>query len=205
MRPSVSFLGGAFAAVVAMAMGGWIFVARGRGFSAAEEPGALEKRLAPRLRTWFIPAGAREKTNPAPDTAQVRREAMAHWADHCAICHANNGSGDTAMGRHMYPPAPDMREAETQRLSDGELFWIIQNGVRFTGMPAWGAAGGGHNEEDSWKLVRFIRHLPQLSAEEEQTMRELNPKSPDEWKEEEEEKQFLNGGGVNENAHHKHH
>ncbi len=44
------------------------------------------------------------------------------------------------MGRNMYPPAPDMRLAETQQMTDGELFYIIQNGVRLTGMPAWGSA-----------------------------------------------------------------
>ncbi|MEO7144714.1 MAG: c-type cytochrome [Bryobacteraceae bacterium] len=64
-------------------------------------------------------------------------DARAHWADHCAACHANNGSGDTAMGKHTYPPTPDMRQAETQNLTDGELFYIIQNGSRLTRMPSW--------------------------------------------------------------------
>jgi mono/diheme cytochrome c family protein len=205
MRPSVSFFAGVVAAAATLAIGAAIFLSRARGFSAAEPPSAVERWLMPWLRATSIPAGAREKTNPVPDSPEVRAEAMAHWADHCAICHANNGSGDTEMGKHMYPPAPDMREAATQRLSDGELFYIIQNGVRVTGMPAWGAGGGAHNVEDSWKLVRFIRHLPQLSAEEEQKMRELNPKSPEELKEEEEEKEFLNGGSTNEHAHHEHH
>ena len=205
MRPSVSFFGGVLAVILAMSIGGAIFLVRARGFSAAEEPSAVERWLAPRLRSASIPADTKEKTNPVQDTPEVQAEAMAHWADHCAVCHANNGSGDTEMGKHTYPPAPDMREAATQRLTDGELFCIIQNGVRFTGMPAWGAAGGAHNEEDSWKLVRFIRHLPQLTAEEERKMRELNPKSPDELKEEEEEKEFLNGGTTNEHAHHEHH
>ena len=70
------------------------------------------------------------------------------------------------MGRHMYPPAPDMRQSETQQMTDGQLFFVIQNGIRMTGMPAWGS-GSQHDEEDSWKLVRFIRHLPQLTAAEE--------------------------------------
>jgi mono/diheme cytochrome c family protein len=205
MRPSVSFFTGVLVAVVAAAVGGAIFLARARGFSAAEAPGAIERWLGPELRSWSIPATAKEKTNPTPDSPEVRAEGLAHWADHCAICHANNGSGDTEMGKHMYPPAPDMREAATQRLTDGELFFIIQNGVRFTGMSAWGAAAGTHNEEDSWKLVRFIRHLPQLSAEDERKMRELNPKSPEELKEEEEEKEFLNGGSTHEHEHHEHH
>lgn len=205
MRPFVSFLVGVLAAAAALAIWAAIFLVPARGFSAAEAPGAIERWLAPRLRSWSMPAAAKEKTNPIPDSPEVRAEGLAHWADHCAICHANNGSGDAEMGKHMYPPAPDMREAATQRLTDGELFSIIQNGVRFTGMPAWGPVGGAHNEEDSWKLVRFIRHLPQLSAEEERKMRELNPKSPEELKEEEEEKEFLSGGSTQEHTHHEHH
>jgi mono/diheme cytochrome c family protein len=150
------------------------------------------------------PAGARERRNPVIDSPEILAEARAHWADHCAACHANNGSGDTEMGMHMYPPAPDMRQAETQKLTDGELFYIIQNGIRLTGMPSWGTDTGSE-EQDSWKLVRFIRHLPKLMAEEEQEMREMNPKSPDELKEEQEEKEFLNGGQSHEHPQHKYH
>jgi hypothetical protein len=93
-----------------------------------------------------------------------------------------------------------MRQPETQQMTDGELFYIIQNGVRLTGMPAWGG-GSGHDEQDSWKLVRFIRHLAELTAEEEREMQGLNPKSPDELKEEQNEREFLNGGESNEHVH----
>lgn len=86
-----------------------------------------------------VPAGAQEQTSPIGDSSEVLAEARAHWADHCAGCHANNGSGETEMGKHMYPPAPDMRAADTQTLTDGELFYIVQNGIRLTGMPAWGS------------------------------------------------------------------
>ncbi len=113
------------------------------------------------------------------------------------------------MGRNMYPPAPDMRRAETQQMTDGELFFIIQNGVRLTGMPAWGSdTPGGHDEEDSWKLVYFIRHLPQVTVEEKKAMEKLNPKGPDDRKEEEEEEKFLRGEDTNahqdETQHHHH-
>ena len=150
------------------------------------------------------PNGARERENPVPNSTEVLVEARAHWADHCATCHANNGSGDTEMGKHMYPPAPDMREADTQSMTDGELFYIIQNGIRLTGMPGWGS-GSNHDTEASWKLVRFIRHLPKLTAQEEAEMQELNPKSPDELKEEQEEKEFLNGEQLHEQPQHAHH
>src|SRR5207247_5574691 len=69
----------------------------------------------------------------------------------------------------LYPKPPDLRLPETQNLTDGELFWIIENGVRFTGMPAFSNSGGHGGMLDSWKLVHFIRHLPHLTRSEEHT------------------------------------
>jgi|SRR5581483_3345844 len=199
------FSAGALAIVIAALLAGGVLVLGARGFSAREMPSAVERWVAREARGMAAPAGARERTNPIPDSPQVEAEARAHWADHCAGCHANNGSGDTEMGKRMYPPAPDMRQAPTQQMTDGELFFIIQNGVRLTGMPGWGG-GSSHDEEDSWKLVRFIRHLPQLSAEEEREIQSLNPKTPDDLKEEQEERDFLNGENPHEeNEHHHHH
>jgi hypothetical protein len=162
------------------------------GFSARERPGRFETWFARRVRSAAVPLDARRLVNPVPDTPEVQAEARAHWADHCATCHANDGSGETAMGKHTYPPAPDMRLAPTQQMTDGELFYIIQNGIRFSGMPAWGD-GSDQDAPSSWKLVRFIRHLPQLTLEEKKEMQKLNPKSPDELREEEEEEKFLKG------------
>jgi len=98
------------------------------------------------------------------------------------------------MGHGLYPKPPDLRGPRTQKLSDGELFWIIENGVRFTGMPAFGGMGEHGNGEDSWKLVRFIRHLPQLTMEERMEMERYNPKGPDDRTEEQQEEDFLKGG-----------
>ena len=98
------------------------------------------------------------------------------------------------MGPNFYPHAPDMTLRETQSLSDGELFAIIENGIRLTGMPAWGT-GTAESAYGSWTLVHFIRHLPQISSEELEEMARLNPKSPEELKEEEEEQKFLEGEG----------
>ena len=99
------------------------------------------------------------------------------------------------MGQHLYPKTPDMREANTQSLSDGELFYIIHNGIRWTGMPAWGD-NPPENDQDSWKLVHFIRHLPKLSSEELDEMKKLNPQSPQEKEEEEAEEKFLQGEDI---------
>jgi mono/diheme cytochrome c family protein len=203
------FLAGVLTVIVVALAAGGIFVMGARGFSARESPSALERWMARRARSMAAPGNARNRTNPAENSSEVLAEARAHWADHCAGCHANNGSGDTEMGKRMYPPAPDMRQAETQQMTDGELYFIIQNGIRMTGMPAWGGGGSlaakQHDEQDSWKLVRFIRHLPQLSAEEEHEMRSLNPKTPDDLKEEQEERDFLNGENPHEQTEHEHH
>lgn len=191
MRRFGTFLAGILTTFAIVAIAAAVFFARAHGFSAREKPSGLEAWVATQARAMAAPENTAAAVNPVPDSPEVQAEARAHWADHCATCHANNGSGDTEMGKHMYPPAPDMRQAATQNLSDGELFYIIENGVRLTGMPAWG--GSSHSSEDSWKLVRFIRHLPQLTQEEQIQMEQLNPKTPDELKEEQEERDFLNG------------
>lgn len=168
------------------------------GLSARATPTRLETILARSARHLAIPREARLAQNPVLDSPEMQREARLHFADHCAICHGNDGSGDTPIGDGLYPKPPDLRKAETQELSDGELFWIIENGVRFTGMPAFGGNGnhadmGNHgNGQDSWKLVHFIRHLPHLTAAERAEMEHYNPKGPEDRAEEQEENEFLN-------------
>lgn len=157
--------------VVVVAGGVWLVLSLvGRGFSAREEPSWLEEVLARNARKIATPAGARELRNPVELTEGTLGTAQAHWVDHCATCHGLDGSGDTAIGRNLYPPAPDMCDALTQELSDGELFYIISNGIRLTGMPAW---GGLHSEEETWQLVSFIRRLPRLTPEELSRMEQM--------------------------------
>lgn len=83
-----------------------------------------------------------------------------------------------------------MRLPETQNLTDGEIYYIIHNGIRLTGMPAWGDT---ERDPDSWKLALFIRHLPQLSPQEEKDMERFNPTSEVEREEKRREEEFLNG------------
>lgn len=161
------------------------------GISARPGPSALEAAVARRVRNLAIPGAAEVARNPLQASRRVVAEGLAHFADHCAGCHANDGSGLTPLGQGLYPRAPDMRAEATQALTDGALFYIIENGVRLTGMPAWGGAG---QPEETWKLVHFIRHLPSLTPEERALMRRLNPRSPDEWRELQDEEEFLRGG-----------
>jgi cytochrome c len=188
---------------IAGALAGTLAVNLQNGFSTRGEAGAVEAYLAGVARNWSIPKQYKSMQNPAACSPSVLEESRAHWADHCATCHANNGSGDTMLGRTMYPKPPDMRAAGTQRQSDGALYYIIKNGVRLSGMPAFGEPGD--SDADSWKLVCFIRHLPQMASEEERQMRTLNPKTPDEIQEEQQEDEFLNGATTSEHAGHHHH
>ena len=162
------------------------------GFSAKDEPPGLETAIARAMRRYAAPADLQGRKNPLRLTPAVLEEGKAHFADHCAICHANDGSGDTPIGQALYPKAPDMRERATQALTDGELFYIIRNGVRFTGMPGWGT-GPEQEDHQSWGLVHLVRHLPRLTPEELAEMKRLNPKGPHELAEEREAEEFLRG------------
>jgi len=191
MKRSQVWLLSLFVALIAAAVAAplaWFVAA---GISARQKPGPIETRVARTARHFMIPASAREMKNPETATPEVLELARNHFADHCAGCHANDGSGASEMGHHLYPRAPDMREDQTQNLSDGELYYIIENGVRLTGMPAWGR--GGYDDEDTWGLVLFIRQLPHLTKKDLDEMEQFNPRSPAEMQEEEEERRFLNG------------
>ena len=134
-----------------------------RGFSARGEPSRVEIFLARNLRSMAIPSDAKATANPHPFTAAKLPAAQDHWVAHCSTCHALDGGGDSTMGRNMFPKPPDMRTSLSQDLSDGEMYYIISNGIRFTGMPAWGEEDSA---EDIWDLVSYIRRLPELSPEE---------------------------------------
>ena len=179
-------------ALVAVAAGFLIVGLLHYGLSAQDEPPAIEVLLARAMRHYAVPADLRKRQNPVPLTPEVLREASAHFADHCASCHGNDGRGKTDMGRRMYPKAPDMSLAETQWMSDGELFATIENGIRLTGMPGWGD-GTAASAYGSWKLVHFIRHVPHITPEEIAEMEKLNPKSPEELAAAKEEEAFLAG------------
>jgi mono/diheme cytochrome c family protein len=151
------------------------------GFSALGTPSAIEVFAATTARKLALPSAYRHLRNPLPPSMENIRAGMAHYSDHCATCHANDGSGQSFFGKGMYPKPPDLRTAATQSTSDGELYYTIQNGVRLSGMPAFSEA---HTPEKTWRLILFIRHLPQITPEELKEMKALNPKmqsNPADW------------------------
>lgn len=131
-----------------------------RGFSAKDEPSSLERVLARAARNLSIPGKAARLSNPLKPTSDNLQEAREIFMARCATCHGHDGKGRTDVGHNMYPKPPDLTLPRTQNLTDGQIHYIIENGVRLTGMPAW---NNPHNtqEDMSWKLVLFIRDLRQ--------------------------------------------
>ena len=150
--------------VIGAVIGGFLIYIRGTGFSAREQPSWMEKVMAQNARKIATPSDAKSLKNPRQQqTEEMIAEADEHFVEHCAMCHGVDGRGDTVIGKNLYPKAPDMTMADTQQLSDGELYYIINNGIRLTGMPAWGSED---KPEAIWDLVSLIRRLPKLSSEE---------------------------------------
>ncbi len=141
------------------------------GMSSRRTPGTAETWLAQRMRSFAISAADRQMTDPEPESPVALRIGLEQFADHCATCHGNDGAGKVDIARGLYPRPPDLRGRPTQAMTDGEILHIINSGVRFTGMPAW-----DHEPRESWALVRFIRHLPDLTKAESDRMKALNPK-----------------------------
>jgi mono/diheme cytochrome c family protein len=131
------------------------------GCTADKQPSQEESNLANAAKDVAIPLEAGKKTNPLPETDEVVIQGQEVFLGSCAQCHGADGRGDTNIGRNMAPAAMDLSSHHVQHWSDAELFWIIQNGVRLTGMPSWKSS---ISENDTWKLARFIHHLPRVDA-----------------------------------------
>ena len=163
MRVLKTFLLGLLVAALILVAGGVLLVRR--GFKATTAPSAWETLAARTLRGLSVPEGERTVKNPVAGSPESLQQGRELFVTQCAACHGIDGSGKTQVGLNLYPRVPDLRAASTQKLSDGEIHYIIENGVQLTGMPAWGSA---HQESsgDSWKLVAFIRSLRPLGKEE---------------------------------------
>jgi plastocyanin/cytochrome c553 len=147
--------------LVVLGAGVLVYVAAaGRPFAADRAPGPVETAIARQLVRLSVPRSERNAANPFAGDPAAWRGAADHFAEHCAVCHGADGRG-SPIGSHMYPPVPDLASPAIQQFSDGALFSIIQNGVRWTGMPAFRSTD---DADEIWKLVSFVRHVPALTA-----------------------------------------
>ncbi len=126
--------------------------------TALHEPGPVETRLANLPKRFFIYRASLHEIPPRPhDTKASIERGGTHYGLDCGVCHADDGRAQRQPGQWMYPRASDLTSKQVQSYSDQELFWIIQNGIRFTGMPAFGDV---ETPDHVWDLVNYVRTLP---------------------------------------------
>lgn len=112
------------------------------------------------------------KEPPLEDTGLVR-EGFEHYDEMCVGCH---GAPGIDQAKEFNPPPPDLAKA-TEALRPAEIFWVIKNGIKMTGMPE---SGSTHSDEEIWEIVAFIERLPELSPDQYKLMRSAAQKNPHE-------------------------
>jgi len=143
-----------------LVIAGALFAISQFSLSALPEPSNMETYLATRARHMFVRRGSREAIPPAPVNLQASiEEGDKLYGTECGDCHGLDGHKLTDAGRWMYPRAADLISPEVQQYSDRELFWIVKNGIRLSGMPAFGKV---ETDEHIWNLVHYVRTLPTL-------------------------------------------
>ena len=125
--------------------------------TALREPGRVETAVANWNLRFLVRRASRQGIPQRPtDTKASVASGSTLYSSECSLCHGSDGRTPTPTGRWMYPRAADLTSEQVQSYSDQELFWIIQNGIRFTGMPAFGKVETGDN---IWNLVNYVRTL----------------------------------------------
>jgi mono/diheme cytochrome c family protein len=131
------------------------------------KPGLIERTLAPWGRDRSVAKRALDEKNPFAANSEAIDMGLDHYRENCVMCHGAPGVAGADLSKGINPPAPSLGK-EVGDTSDGELFWVIKHGVRMTAMPAFGPT---HTDEEIWKIVAFIRHLPELTAQEQDSLR----------------------------------
>jgi mono/diheme cytochrome c family protein len=135
--------------------------------AAVSPPSKMETKIANFVLRRSVARRAPRMANPMAASPEVWRAGLTHFKENCVMCHGAPGVDESEFGQGLNPPAPDLTLPAIQKMSDGELFWIVSNGIRMTGMPAFSPT---HKPEEVWKIVSFLRHLPELSDEEQKAL-----------------------------------
>lgn len=123
----------------------------------AGKPGGLESKMVTSIK-HEVTIGGKDWKNPVPDTPDAQKEGAEHFQHHCQICHGLDGQNTgVPFALKMQPPVADLSSKDVQEYNDGQLKWIVENGIAPSGMPGW---KGILEDDEMWKIVRYIRHLP---------------------------------------------
>ena len=134
-----------------------------RGFydvsAASVEPALLRWALIA-IRESSIERRARDVQVPVLEGEARVERGFRSYREMCAVCHGRPGGERTPLAKGLNPQAPDLSRSDHD-MPPAELFWVMKNGIRMTGMPAWGRT---HSDAELWDLVAFVKALPKLSA-----------------------------------------
>jgi len=163
------FLAGILFGVLATGAAVWAYLATGMFDPAASSPtGKMETRVANFALNQSVAKRAPSKKNPFSGTPDVLKAGLEHYKENCVVCHGAPGVDSGEIGQGLNPPAPELTLPRIQKRPDGELFWIVSNGIRMTGMPAFKPT---HKPEEVWKIVAFVRHLEEITPEEQKVLK----------------------------------
>jgi len=157
----VKFLLGVVFGILLVAIGAAAVVLTGAfDVSATRPPSKAERTFATLALNKAVERRASNAKNPLPPSAENLAGGLAHFRENCVVCHGAPGVDPGEIGQGLNPGAPDLTLPRVQARSDGQLFWITSNGIRMTGMPAFGPT---HQENEIWQIVAFLRHLPEIT------------------------------------------
>jgi len=123
----------------------------------ATPPGKFETRVLTYAK-HHISVGNRDQKNPLPDTPETRKDGKEAFSHYCVACHGLDGQNTgVPFADHISPPIPSLASADVQQYTDGQLKWILDNGIAPSGMPG---SKGILSEDELWSIVAYIRHLP---------------------------------------------
>ena len=134
-------------------------------FGADVKPGLIERTIAPWAVDQSMERRAPTDKNPYASDPAAITTGLDHYRENCVMCHGAPDVESAELSKGLNPPAPSLANSD---MSDGELFWVVKHGIRMTPMPAFGPT---HSDEEIWKIVAFIRHLPKLTAQERDSLR----------------------------------
>jgi len=163
------FFAGFFVGLLVVAAAAAVLAASGTyNFAAVNPPGKVETRLATFALNKSVAKRAPAGKNPVAASPELLRQGLAHYKENCVVCHGAPGVDVSELGQGLNPPAPDLTLPRVQARPDGQIFWIVSNGIRMTGMPAFSPT---HKQDEIWQIVAFVRHLEEITPAEQQVLK----------------------------------
>lgn len=157
-------LPGSLFSLVMIALGAWVFAQSGFfPIAASSKPDPFDE-LAPQVRDRAIARHAKSiQSIPGQAGPESIARGLIHYRENCMPCHGAPDGSAAEFSAGLNPGPPPLEIEKVQKRPDTELFWIVKNGIRMTGMPAFNI---NHTDDEIGDIVRFVRQLPKLTDEE---------------------------------------